>query len=189
MIGLISTRRAVLLLVSGTSLFAALIIALAAGLPERAVFTGRILLDDQPVAPEIRALAPPFVGQTLTGGTVRLADLRGQPVVVNFWATWCEPCRVEMPDLQRVYDQYRAQGLRILAVNLGESRTAVAKWAQDFGLTFDVILDEDQRIAALYYLRGQPSTYVVSPDGMITHIFLGPTTESALSAALKPFLQ
>jgi thiol-disulfide isomerase/thioredoxin len=188
LIELTSTRRALLLLLSGTALFVALMMALSAGLPERATFTGGILLDNQLFAPEINALAPPFVGQTLTGESVRLADLRGKPVVINFWATWCEPCRVEMPDLQRVYDQYQNQGLRILAVNLGESRTDVAKWAQDFGLTFDVILDEDQRIGGLYYLRGQPSTYVVSPDGVITHIILGPTSESALSTALKPFL-
>jgi peroxiredoxin len=78
--------------------------------------------------------------------------------------------------------------LRIVAVNLGESPEVVQTWVVSFGLTFDVVLDSRQEIAALYYLRGQPSTYVVSPSGIITHIFYGPVNFNTLRNAISPYL-
>jgi peroxiredoxin len=159
-----------------------------AGLPERAAITGEMLPDGQAIAPEIGAFAPPFQLTTLNDKTLNLLDMRGQPVLINFWATWCEPCWLEMPTLQTVYQRYQAQGLRLLAVNLGENLTTVEVWARNYGLTFDILLDERRQIAALYWLRGQPSTYVVSPSGIITHIFYGAVTEQALQSALSPYL-
>src|SRR5690606_335049 len=136
-------------------------------------------------APEVSALAPPFALTSLDGEVVRLADLRGQQVIVNFWATWCGPCRVEMPILQRLYDDAPPGALRILAVNLGEPPDAAREWQRSFNLTYDILLDEGQMVAALYQLRGQPSTYVISPDGIVTHIFYGAASEDALRAALQ----
>ena len=166
---------------------AAFFIVVQTGLPERADHTGYIEAG-QRVAPELNAVAPPFSLPTLAGNTLRLADLRGEVVVVNFWATWCEPCKVEMPELQALYQGYEERGLRVLAVNLGEGRQAAQQWVNSFGLTFDVLLDETQQVAAQYQLRGQPSTYVISPDGVITQIVYGPATRSALEAAVAPFL-
>ena len=162
----------------------AIALLIAAGLPNRAAYTGQILANGQAIAPEIGAFAPPIQAQTLNG-SVDLAALRGTPVIVNFWATWCVPCRVEMPELEAYHQAH--PNARVLAVNLGESRRLIVDWVTQFGLTFDVVLDADQSIARLYRLRGQPSTYVVAPDGVITSIFYGPTTRQSLESALAAF--
>jgi peroxiredoxin len=168
-------------------LVTAFVILVSLGLPERAEYTGVMIPGELPIAPEINAAAPPFELDSLTGQPVTLAALRGNPVIINFWATWCEPCRVEMPDIEAVYQSYQQQGLHILAVNLGETPGMVQRWVDTFGLTFDILLDRSQQIAALYQLRGQPSTYVISPGGIITQIFFGPTTQDSLKAAIAPF--
>ncbi len=129
--------------------------------------------------------APDFEARSLAGDSLHLADLRGAPVIINFWATWCGPCALEMPHLQSIFDRYRAEGLRVLAVNTGESADLIAAWQAHYDLSYDLLLDEDQVIAARYWLRGQPSTYLVSPDGVISHIFYGPVSESALAAAVE----
>jgi peroxiredoxin len=92
-----------------------------------------------------------------------------------------------MPELEAFHVAHPA--VRVLAVNLGESRNLIVDWVSQLGLTFDIVLDADQSIASLYRLRGQPSTYVVSPGGVITNIFYGPTTRQTLEDALEPFLR
>ncbi len=164
---------------------AALALVFAAGLPNRAAYSGQILPDGQVAAPEIGAFAPTWSASTLAN-VVDLHALRGAPVVINFWATWCIPCRVEMPELQAFHDAHPA--IPVLAVNLGESRDQIVDWVARLGLTFDIALDADGSIASLYRLRGQPSTYIVSPGGVITGIFYGPTTRQSLEAALAPFI-
>ncbi len=177
-------KRAFLLAGSVAALAAALLVLFTVGLPERAAFTGQVIPGQLPIAPEINAVAPPFELINLEGDITRLADLRGQHILINFWATWCIPCRVEMPVLQRLYEQHQADGLYILAVNLGEPSALAREWQRSLGLTYAILLDKNQSTAALYQLRGQPSTYVISPNGIITHIFYGPASENALRAAL-----
>ena len=92
-----------------------------------------------------------------------------------------------MPAFQAVYDTYKDKGLHILAVNLGEAPATAYAWAKALNLTFDILLNPAQDVATLYQLRGQPSTFVVSPGGVITQIFYGPTTEAALRGALAPY--
>jgi peroxiredoxin len=164
----------------------AVIILLQTGLPERARFVG-VIEAGQVIAPEVGALAPSFDLATLPG-SIDPGSLRGSPVILNFWATWCEPCVTEMPYLQTVYDQYRGRGLRLVAVNLGESRAVVESWVQRNGLTFDIALDPEGRTATAYRLRGQPSTFVIAPDGRISAIFYGPVGSGQLEAAIAPFL-
>lgn len=180
-------KRVLLLILASASLIAAMSIAAIAGLPDRATYSGTIA-DGSLYAPEIGALAPPFSLARYNGGEVDLQSLRGSPVVINFWATWCGPCAVEMPELQTLYDEMQASGVRIVGVNLSESPQAVAAWSQQYGLTFDLVLDYDGAVAALYRLRGQPSTYILSSDGIIQQIFYGPSTRSQLEAALLPLL-
>jgi peroxiredoxin len=181
--------KQVLFILGGViTITAAFILIVNTGLPERANFTGQIIPGERPIAPEIDATAPPFELLTLSGSTVNLLDLRGQPVVINFWATWCGPCEAEMQVLQTLYDDYREQGLRVVAVNLGESAQVIDDWVQRLQLTFDIVLDEQQYVAALYQLRGTPSTYIVAPSGIITDIHYGPTSRDALQAALNPYI-
>ncbi len=182
------TRTNPVLLAAGAAacLLTALIVLVVAGLPDRAAYSGQLLANGELVAPEIGALAPAWQTETLDG-SVDFENLRGMPLVINFWATWCVPCRVEMPELQALHEAQPT--VRVMAVNLGEPLGLIVDWVQHFGLTFDIVLDPDQTIASLYRLRGQPSTYVVSPDGVITHIFYGPTSQQSLEAALEPFLR
>ncbi len=180
-------QRGIGLLGAVTCLVTAFLIVTAAGLPQRAEFTGQIIPGELPVAPEIGAIAPPFEAVALDGQQINLGSLRGQPVLMNFWATWCEPCRVEMPDLETVYQHYGESGLRVLAVNLGETRDQIRGWVSEFGLTFDILLDDRQQLAALYQIRGQPTTYVISPAGIITHIFYGAISRHSFEAAIAPF--
>ena len=180
-------KRWILLFGAVVCLIAAFFVVVAAGLPDRATYTGYIEAGEK-YAPELNAIAPPFEAKTLTGDTLRLADLRGQTVLVNFWATWCEPCKAEMPDLQAVYENYQSRGFRILGVNLGEGKDQVATWVQRLGVTFDIVLDDGQQIASEYQLRGQPSSYLIAPNGVITQIYYGPTIRQSLEAAIAPFL-
>jgi cytochrome c biogenesis protein CcmG, thiol:disulfide interchange protein DsbE len=159
-----------------------------AGLPNRAAYTGQISEGQRPTAPEINAFAPNFEGQTLDGDLFNLRDLRGSPVVLNFWATWCEPCRVEMPELQALSSTYHENGLRVIGINVGEPASLIQPWVDSLGLTFEIVPDERQSVAALYYLRGMPSTIMISPEGVITHIFYGPVTRAMLERALAPYL-
>jgi len=174
------------------ALVAALLLGVAAalmagtGLPQRADYTGQFIGAIGRFAPEVGAIAPPFTSFTLSGGPLRLSALRGQPVIINFWATWCGPCRAEMPELQTLYEQYAADGLRVLAVNLGERQDVVSAWVDDFGLTFDIVLDPQRDLEALYRVIGQPATYVIAPDGRISDIFYGATTAATLQSRL-PF--
>ncbi len=165
----------------------AAILVLQAGLPSHADYTGFQLDSGQVVAPEVNSLAPPFANPTLDGNIITLYDLRGNPVIINFWATWCGPCRVEMPELQSLYDDYGEQGLHILGVNLAEPVPLITAWVRDFGLTFDIVLDEQGQIATTYRLRGQPSTYVISPEGIITHVYYGPVNMDTLRAAVESY--
>lgn len=181
-------KRLGLLLGAVVALTAAALLVSWAGLPERSAYTGQILPDEGWVAPEIGAAAPPFERLTLTDQNLNLRHLRGKPVIINFWATWCGPCVAEMPALQAVYDRYEAEGLRIIAVNMGESRQTVQDWVTEMGLTFDIVLDENGAVTRLYWLRVQPTTFIISPEGIITAIFYGQTTEQAVTDALIPFL-
>jgi peroxiredoxin len=180
--------KRILLLIGAVACFStAFFVILTIGLPQRADFTGQMSANGLLIAPEVGAIAPPFALRKPNGDRIGLNTMRGAPVIINFWATWCEPCRVEMPALQAIYDVHKEAGLRILAINLGETAETTQAWSQEMQLTFDILLDPYQEVARLYQLRGQPSTYVVSPDGIITHIFYGPTSEAALRDALAPY--
>ncbi|MFW5691267.1 MAG: TlpA family protein disulfide reductase [Chloroflexota bacterium] len=182
-------KRLTYALIASVLIAGAILLLAGAGLPQRADFTGyRLAGAVRPVAPEPDALAPPFTLDALNGEPVTLWDLRGQPVVVNFWATWCAPCLAEMPELQALYDAHAADGLRVLAVNLGEPADAVRAWADALGLRFDMLLDPSAATAQRYYLRGYPSTFIVSPGGVIVRVFHGPVRMADLQAALTPYL-
>ncbi|MBL8154053.1 MAG: TlpA family protein disulfide reductase [Anaerolineae bacterium] len=181
-------ERMVLVVGAAVCVAAALLILAWVGLPERAQFTGRLIEGERPVAPEIDAMAPPFQTMRVEGSPFRLDETRGQVVVLNFWATWCEPCRVEMPVLQALSDRYGTRGLRVIGVNLGETAGMIREWAGGYGVRYDLVLDELGQIAALYQIRGQPTTYVIAPSGVITQIFFGAADEAAFEAAIAPLL-
>ena len=109
--------------------------------------------------------APDFELERLSGGTVKLSDLRGKVVVLNFWATWCGPCRQEMPHLAKVYEKYRDRGFEILAITTDEKadRPKVAPFVEEHGLTFPVLYDDG--IAGAYGVNGMPATVYIDAQG------------------------
>lgn len=116
-------------------------------------------------------LAPNFKLETLSGDTVQLSDYRGKKVLLNFWATWCGPCREEMPAMQKFYDDY-ADEIEILAVNLnGTSAEKTVNDVQDFinefDFTYPILLDMDMSVGNEYMVMGLPSTYFIGTDGKI----------------------
>jgi peroxiredoxin len=126
------------------------------------------------IAPEEGALAPDFLLEELNGGEMRLTDLRGKPVVINFWATWCAPCRKEMPQFVEAYDRHKEEGLEIVAVNLQEGKSIASGFAEDYGMDFTVAVDRDGEVGDRYRLLGLPTTYFVGRDGIIRSVFTGP---------------
>lgn len=149
------------------------------GLPSRADYTGTTISNIGYVAPEINHIAPPFTLATLDFENLSLRDLQGEMVIINFWATWCVPCRIEMPELQHLYERYSSD-IRILGINLGESPQAVAQWVSEFDLTYDILLDPLQSTAQQYQIRGQPSTYVLDVNGVIHALYYGPVSMEQL---------
>ncbi|MEE8318786.1 MAG: redoxin family protein [Dehalococcoidales bacterium] len=118
-------------------------------------------------APEVGKLAPDFQLSNLEGQSVSLSDFRGQPVLVNFWASWCGPCRYEMPFLQQIHEEQAANGLVVLGINLGESPGEVREFMGEFGLTFTTLLDSEQDVALMYNVRSIPTTLLIDENGVI----------------------
>lgn len=123
--------------------------------------------------PAVGKPAPDFTLKDLDGRTHRLSDHRGQVVFINFWATWCPPCRSEMPSMEALYQIYRDKGLVMLAVNYKESPQRVREFMQDFGLSFPALLDRDGKVTRSYGIRGIPATFIVDTQGIVRHVHLG----------------
>jgi peroxiredoxin len=134
--------------------------------------------------------APDFSLLTSDGRTITLSDLRGQAVIVNFWATWCPPCLEEMPTLQEVYEAYRDEGLVVLAINQDEPADRVARFAQQHGLTFPLLLDAEFNVTDRYQVGLLPSTFFVDRAGVVYEvIFGGPLTRASLEARVAKLLE
>ncbi len=166
------------------SLGAAIVVLVLAGLPNRGDYSGLPGDDGLYQAPEIRSQAPSFSLPTASSRAFALENARGAITVINFWATWCQPCRREMRDLQTLYDSYPGK-LRILAVNLGESLQAARDWVMQLGLTYDVLLDRQGLVAARYQVRGLPTTFVLDTDHIIRRVYYGAVSHEQLRADLN----
>ena len=125
------------------------------------------LADD--ARPEEGHLAPDFALKTLDGKTVRLSELRGKKVVlINFWATWCPPCRSEMPTMQQIYTEYKGKGFEILAINIEpDSKDEIRDFMKELRLTFPVLLDSDMKVTRTYRLIGLPVSMLIDRQGII----------------------
>lgn len=120
--------------------------------------------------------APDFVSQTPDGKSVRLSDLKGSMVALNFWATWCGPCRVEMPELDDAAKRYSDSHLVILGVNAGEDAAQVQNYVQQLGLSFQTVLDQNGTIIDQYDVRAFPTTIWIDAKGVVRAKHLGPLT-------------
>ena len=124
-------------------------------------------------APKVGKTAPDFTVQTLDGESHKLSDFRGQPVWINFWASWCPPCRAENPDIQAVYEANQADGLVVLGVAIGEEDGAVRGYVERTGLTYLNGLDRSTDIAATYRIVGIPTHFFVDRDGILREWRIG----------------
>jgi len=132
----------------------------------------------------VGAPAPDFTLKNLSGENVTLSKLQGQVVLINFWATWCAPCRAEMPELQRRYDALKDQGFTVLAVDDDEAAQEVAAFAEAYKLTFPILLDPGESVVGLYRIYAFPTTFIVDRQGVVQKLHIGALTESALDQYL-----
>lgn len=132
-------------------------------------------------------LAPDFELVTLEGEMVRLSDLRGRPVVLNFWASWCGPCRIETPHFQEFSENF-SDDLVVLGVNQQESAETVEAFAAEFALTYPLLLDARADVYQTYAVFGLPTTYFIDADGIIVDVIPGAATEAVLTEKVESLL-
>lgn len=132
--------------------------------------------------------APELSLPDLEGNTVRLSDYRGRVVLLNFWATWCGPCRVEVPELVSVHESYKERGFTVLAVNLGESRDRVAAFSAQFQMDFPVLLDPAGQTTRLYPTRGIPTSFLLDGEGVVRRVVVGAMDEEMILGLIEPIL-
>ena len=135
-------------------------------------------------APEVGAFAPGFNLPNTYGDNVTLTDYRGKVVLINFWATWCPPCRQEMPSIHDRYQQHNGD-LVVLAVDYAEAAEDVVEFQNQLGLTFNVLLDSKGAVSALYKVQGYPTSVFVNEFGVIEFVHIGLMTENQLDGYLE----
>jgi cytochrome c biogenesis protein CcdA/peroxiredoxin len=133
-------------------------------------------------------VAPDFETVTETGDTIKLSDFRGQIVLLNFWGTWCGPCKIEMPEFQAAYEANAGEGFTILAVNKDDSTDAVAHFREQFGLSFPLLMDADEKIRSQFGVFSFPSTYIINQDGVITARHFGALTAEQIQELIQKAL-
>jgi peroxiredoxin len=138
------------------------------------VFAMTMLVASLAWAATVSGPAPAFTLQSNAGGQVSLASLKGKVVMVNFWATWCVPCRQEMPHLEALYEKYNSLGFELLAVNVEKNNAEGArKWLQETPVTFPVLFDPENQVTKLYKVQTMPSTVIIGRDGTMRFMHNG----------------
>jgi peroxiredoxin len=117
--------------------------------------------------------APDFVLKSASGTNMRLSEYRGNVVMINFWATWCGPCRQEMPLLDDLYSRYERVGFSLLGVNIDDDSSRAMQMAEELGVSFPVLFDERKEVSKLYQVEAMPVTVLVDREGKVRHVHLG----------------
>ncbi len=196
-----SRRQALLvlalgLLIGGVALFLALrqrpasatpptsLIARAGIYPVASLFA----IDNSKAQPDPSHPAPNFAIHLPDGSAASLADYRGRPVILNFWATWCPPCRLEMPDLVRAYEAHKDEGLVILAIDDAEAHDQVTAFVKEFGMTMPVIIDPQGDVMTAYKTNSLPSSFFIDRNGIVRVRWIGFLTPDMLEQSLRTIL-
>ena len=137
------------------------------------VLLASLLVPGQALAVGVDSEAPDFTLETLAGGNLRLEEYRGQVVLINFWASWCGPCRQEMPILDRIHNRYEDTGFAVLGVNVEGKRAPAQKIVDKTNVRFPVLIDAAQDVSETYDLKAMPTTVVVDRDGVVRYIHRG----------------
>ena len=142
------------------------------------------------VEPSVGHTAPDFALNTLNGSQMRLSDLKGKNVLINYWVTWCIPCMEEMPTIQKLYQEYAQKGLMVVSVNgiAQDELDKVTQTVTNLGLTYPIVLDENDTIYKSYWVSFLPTSFFIDEQGVIRHIKLGGASEEELRIKLDQLL-
>jgi cytochrome c biogenesis protein CcmG/thiol:disulfide interchange protein DsbE len=146
---------------------------------------------DMIAAPQVGFMAPDFNLETISGDRVHLADLHDWPIIINFWASWCPPCRAEMPALQAVYDEYKDRVI-LLTINatIQDTLPELLSFQAEIGLRIPILLDPNGQVQHLYAITSLPTTFFISGGGIVRHVVIGgPMTESGLRVRVEELLE
>ncbi|MBY6051611.1 TlpA disulfide reductase family protein [Cytobacillus firmus] len=144
--------------------------------------------EDLPIGLEKGSLAPDFELADMEGNPVKLSDYRGKAVLLNFWASWCPPCRAEMPHMEKLYKKYKDKKFDILAVNLTNTEKNngdAEKFVKELGLTFKIPMDVKGTVGADYNIMAYPTSYFIDSDGVIREKVLGALNEEYMEKEIK----
>lgn len=180
------SRRGVALVLVGLAVLTAL--ALGIWLGGRGTQGGVVTAAGRPLTVERDQLAPLFRLTTLDGVAMDLADTQGDVVLVNFWATWCPPCRAEMPVIEAAYQAHKDKGFRVLALDVREAQDEVAAYAQELGLSFPILLDQSGDVALAYRVQNLPRSFLIDRQGRVVRIHPGELTPETLERYLQELL-
>ena len=122
---------------------------------------------------EKKSIAADFTLKDVEGKSHKLSDYRGKVVMINFWATWCPPCRYELPSMQRAYEKLKRSDVEFLAINLGEDADTIFTFTADYPVTFPLLMDLDSSVSNMYPVIGLPTTYFVNPEGYLVYRAIG----------------
>lgn len=142
-------------------------------------------IQDKAKALQVGSQAPDFELVDLEGNTVRLSDYKGQGVFLNFWGTWCPPCKKEMPAMNRQYEVYKDQGVHVLSVNIAQSDFEVKNFVDNYKLNFPVVIDKSKSVMQAYSIKPLPTTILINPDGDIERIITGEMTEQQIASFME----
>ena len=143
----------------------------------------------EPSLAQTGQMAPPFTVRDLDGRSVRLQDLRGKPVVLDFWATWCAPCRVSMPDLDALQERYSEQGLVVLGLSLDEEGTApVKRFVDRLGIKFRIALANEKLLAQYGPIRSAPTTLFINRRGVVVRRVVGYVDKETMESFIRELL-
>jgi len=140
--------------------------------------------DDRKVA-AVGDEAPNFILKDMNGQEYKLSDYKGKGVFVNFWGTYCEPCKDEMPYINNQYKQYKNQGVEVLAINVGETDLAIKSFADEYQLSFPIVIDRKGDVQQAYRINPLPATFLINPEGEIVKYHTGPMDEQMVKEFME----
>ncbi|MBM4422479.1 MAG: redoxin domain-containing protein [Chloroflexi bacterium] len=183
------STRATLLILGGGLLIGLTIGALVLfGFPSLPPATAGGTASGGTAAPYTGSPAPDFTLENISGQKITLSKLKGKPVLINFWATWCGPCRIEMPAIEAARQKYKSEGLTVLAVGADEPLKDVTAFVNELGLTFEVLMDPGLTVNDMYRIQAYPTSFFIGRDGVIASLQIGLMSESQLEENLAKIL-
>lgn len=137
------------------------------------LFSGNNFAEETLTALSNKPDAPEFLLRDMNEKIKELDDYKGKPVIINFWATWCPPCRDELPSMNRAWEKIKAEGIEMLAINIGEDEETISSFIKNYPIDFTVLMDESSEEISNWSIRGLPTTFVIDPEGHVIYRAVG----------------